>query len=66
LFAHIVEDAAAIIEPTHLLVHLVGAAFEEKARQLPMGSKVSSANPSGSMLMWHVAHAGMLRCLSSC
>jgi len=42
-------------------VHLVGAAFEEKARQLPMGSKVSIANPGGSMLMWHVAHAGVLR-----
>ena len=32
------------------------------ARHLPMRSKFSSENPIGSMILWHAAHTGFLRC----
>jgi hypothetical protein len=37
---------------------------DSRVRQAPTASKFSSASPSGSMTLWHPAHAGFERCCS--
>ena len=39
--------------------------FTAISAKRPIASKFSSAKPNGSISLWHVAHAGFLRCSSS-
>ena len=38
--------------------------FPSVARQVPIPSKFSSANPTGSIRAWQLAHTGLVRCRS--
>ena len=44
----------------------IGAPSASVSRHCPTELKFSSAKPGGSMTRWQDAHAGLLRCSSSC
>ena len=44
----------------------IGAPSAPALRHWPTGLKFSSAKPTGSMMRWHDAHVGLLRCSSIC